>query len=558
MNISDILIQQAEKLGDTPCIYQDDGVWTFSELDLKVWQFARKLRKEGVSAGDIVVHTFKSQPLQFIAMMATARIGASVFTVPLNTPSGRRKALLGSVNASFFVTDLPNTRYEGLMTIPVTLKSVTENSRPADKRIRKKKPTAPWIIIPGSGSTGRLKFLPILHSQQWERMQLGLNWLPYSEKDLFVSLIHLDFYTSKQRCLEALNKGAAIALFDRSPLNFHDEDRQDRVTVIYGTVFHVERMLKSLPLNAKGHMESLTALMLNCSTVSSSLREKIRERLCSKLFVLYGTNESGTVCSTDLTNVYETPGTVGRPHKGFELQVIGSDDSPLPTGQTGHIRIRSKAGINGYFRNDELTAMAFRNGWFYPGDLGRLTEGNQLIHLGRADDMMIMNGINIYPAEIEEVLSSYPGVHNASAMPLKHEVYQDIPVCAVILEKNARVTGQDMLVFARKQLGSHAPHRVVILESIPYNDQGKPDRAELRKMIVAQMQQANPQTERPEKLLKPSYGDLQVKQLQKRFSFSFIMPEKPDIAALDLWLDKVLGNDLKTDEEVNFPGGNDV
>ena len=96
---------------------------------------------------------------------------------------------------------------------------------------------------------------------------------------------------------------------------------------------------------------------------------------------------------------------------------------------------------------------------------------------------MIMNGINIYPAEIERVMTSHPEVLDAAAVPVRHMVHQDIPVCAVTLKPGAPTTGQDLLLWASEQLGAHRPHRVLVLEQIPRNHEGKLVRAELAALI---------------------------------------------------------------------------
>ncbi len=247
------------------------------------------------------------------------------------------------------------------------------------------------------------------------------------------------------------------------------------------------QLLQSLPASTQAAMESLTALMLIGSTVSANLRQRIRERLCSRLCVLYGTNESGTLCATEWQDVYQVPGTVGRPQSGFRLEVVDAHDAAVPAGQPGQVRIQGPAMIDGYLDDEPATARAFRNGWFYPGDLGRLTPDGQLIHLGRSDDMMIVNGINIYPAEIEQVLTAHPAVREAAAMPLKHAVHQDVPVCAVSLVEGARVDAQALLSFARERLGAHALQQVVMLDRIPRNDRGKPDREALKASIALRL-----------------------------------------------------------------------
>jgi acyl-coenzyme A synthetase/AMP-(fatty) acid ligase/D-alanine-D-alanine ligase-like ATP-grasp enzyme len=451
-------------------------------------------------------------------MLATARIGATVFSLPLNTPAVKRLQLLQQVRVRYLATDMAGLQYSGIPTVPLSVEGERLHATAPDPGLKDEDPTVPWIIVSGSGSTGRAKLLPITHHQQWARMQTGQGLFPYAASDVFASLIPLDFYTTKMRYLEALTKGTPFVLHDRNRRGVADLIDRFKVTALYGTVMHAEQLLQSLPASNKAAMESLTALMLIGSTVSANLRQRIRERLCSRLCVLYGTNESGTLCATEWPHVYQVPGTVGRPHSGFRLEVVDAHDAALPAGQSGQLRIQSPAMIDGYLGDELATATAFRNGWFYPGDLGRLTPDGQLIHLGRSDDMMIVNGINVYPAEIEQVLTAHPAVWEALAMPLKHAVHQDVPVCAVTLVKGARVDAQALLSFARERLGAHALHEVVLLDRIPRNDRGKPDREALKAFIETRL------------------GRRPARQMQRPFTIAFDVPQQVNPARLDAWL----------------------
>ena len=317
-----------------------------------------------------------------------------------------------------------------------------------------------------------------------------------------------------------------------------------KVTALYGTVMHAETLLQSLPATSKAAMDSLTVLMLIGSTVSANLRQRIRERLCSRLCVLYGTNESGVLCATDWHDSYEVPGTVGRPQSDFRLEVVDAHDAPVPAGQPGHVRIQSPSMIDGYLDDEPATAAAFRNGWFYPGDLGRLMADGQLIHLGRSDDMMIVNGINIYPAEIEQVLMAHPAVWEAAAMPLKHAVHQDVPVCAVSLVEGARVEAQALLSFARERLGAYALHQVVMLDRIPRNDRGKPDREALKAAIALRLGQlAAAGSPRVVASSVPMVSPT-ARQMQRPFTIAFDVPQRGDLARFDVWLAEALQIDL--------------
>ena len=154
---------------------------------------------------------------------------------------------------------------------------------------------------------------------------------------------------------------------------------------------------KTCPNKPSHFFVSLRALMPTGSIVSDRLRQRVLETLTPNLYVRYGTNETGSIALATPQDVHAISGTVGRPLSGVQVEVVAADGMSLPTGDIGQIRIRSPGMIDHYLDDDDATKRAFRDGWFLPGDLGKFTPDGQLIFLGRADQMMIMDGINIYP-----------------------------------------------------------------------------------------------------------------------------------------------------------------
>ncbi len=106
---------------------------------------------------------------------------------------------------------------------------------------------------------------------------------------------------------------------------------------------------------------------------------------------------------------------------------------------------------------------------------------------GRADHLLIMNGINIYPAEIEQLMAAHPAVADVAVVPVRHRVHQDIPVCALTLRAGATASEQALLEHASHRLGARGPYRVLIVEAIPRNPEGKLMRAELLRLIGARL-----------------------------------------------------------------------
>jgi acyl-coenzyme A synthetase/AMP-(fatty) acid ligase len=103
--------------------------------------------------------------------------------------------------------------------------------------------------------------------------------------------------------------------------------------------------------------------------------------------------------------------------------------------------------------------------------------------LGRADDMMIFNGINVYPLEIERSMRELAGIQDVAALPLRHPVHQDVPVCAVVLDEGSALSKAQILEWGRSALGTVAPKYVFIIDKIPRDDQGKLLRPQLRKIL---------------------------------------------------------------------------
>lgn len=485
MNITDIIEQQAECQGDQPCVFMENETWSYKDLDRHIWRISKLLHDKGVRPGDVVAHTFTGEPALLVSLLATARIGASVFGISPGTPDHLRDQLLKQTATRWLATDQASLIDKVLKTIVVSLDNIAANGGSPDRSIKDDSPLAPWILASGSGSTGKSKLMPISHENQWNRMKAGLSWLPYTAKDTLASLIPLDFYAPKLRYLEAFTKGASIALVNRRKFSINNAAHGHPVTVVYGTVFHAEQTLKALPETLQQPCwESLSAFMVGGSTVSSDLRNRICTRLCSKLYILYGANECSTTCCASPQDLHRYPGLVGPAHEGFELQIVDGRGHALKTDQVGLVRIKSRTTIDGYLNDDVATKKVFRDGWFYPGDLGKLTPDGQLIHMGRADDLMIANGVNIYPAEIEQALYAHPEIIDVVAIPLKHEVFQDIPICAVELSNSSQASEKDLISYAVERLGAHAPARILSVRKIPRNDQGKLIRAELNSLIT--------------------------------------------------------------------------
>lgn len=484
-NLTFDLIRHARSTPDAPClVVRADLTLSYRAVDQAVWRFSQHLHRQGLRAGDVLGLTIADELTLVLTMLAVIRLGATVFSIPRRAPAARKRALAASAGIRALASDLPPPDDPVARRLPVSRALLETPLEAVDPRILCQKPHSPWLLITGSGSTGEPKLIPVTHNQTAARSRLAGDALHITAADRLTSLSHFDFSTSKFRLHECLRAGAAYALNVWSGSDPMDAIRRLRPSVIYATVFHVETLLARLPPDVAPALGDVRILEITASTVSDSLRRRVRQQLCANLRVRYAINEAGAVSMSHPPEVFDVQGTVGKPLPGVQVEIVDARHQPLSPGNTGLIRIRSPGLVDGYHGDEASTRRSFSDGWFTPGDLGRFTPEGELIFCGRADHMMIMNGMNIYPAEIERVVGSHPAVRDVAAMPVSHPVHQDVPICAVALYDGGSATASELLAWAREQLGAQAPHHVFVLDEIPRNHEGKLVRQELADRVA--------------------------------------------------------------------------
>lgn len=478
VNISDLISRQAELRPDAIAIYYGEDSLSYKQLDLLVWKIANYLHENGVRKGNVLAHMFDDELTLFISMFSTARLGATVFSVSASTPVMLRDEMLSKAKTKFIVTNL-NIDLKNIFLD----RNLLYTQMDIDTSIKDTAPIAAWLIITGSGSTGNSKLIPVNHKQGLARMRSYDELVSLSGDDRVASLIHLDYGTPKHQLLHALSKGASVVLFDKPDVKDATLITRWKISVLYSVVIHLEGMLRALRDNTREALPFVKRLITSGSTVSQSLRQRIKQRLTDNLHIIYGTNEAWIVTHSKEKNISNNPKSVGYPCEGVNIEIVDADSNKLSIGKVGFVRLRSPGMIDGYLGEEEATTKAFRNGWFYPGDLGVLSEDGQLIYYGRADHMMIMNGVNIYPAEIEAIMTQHPSVVDTAVMPIKHPVHQDVPICAVVLKESEKVSIKELMDFSYQRLGFKGAKEIVVLDAIPRNEQGKLIRSELSQMI---------------------------------------------------------------------------
>ena len=187
------------------------------------------------------------------------------------------------------------------------------------------------------------------------------------------------------------------------------------VTEIHIGTYKLASLLRGNP-GRQSMLPSFTRVLAGGSRVPGALRDAVRRHLTGNLWVHYATSEVGAISIAKPEEHEAYPEGVGLPLPGVSVALVDAAGNEIGDGAVGELKVRKTGMPTGYL-DSAHRSRAFSDGWFHTGDLLSRDAGGPLIFHGRADDMMILNGINIFPAAIEDLLESLPGVLEAAAFP---------------------------------------------------------------------------------------------------------------------------------------------
>lgn len=243
------------------------------------------------------------------------------------------------------------------------------------------------------------------------------------------------------------------------------------VTEVHGGTYRLASLLAGPPDPAH-RLPDTVRFVTGGSRVPGPLRAAAIERLTPNLVVTFATSELGTVSRAQPDEHGRWPDGVGHPRPGLEVELRDAVGQPVARGEVGELWVR-RQGVPG-------TGTALEPHWVATGDLLSWPEDGPLVYHARTDDMMIMNGINIFPAPIEDVLTAHPAVAEAVAYAIPSAVHGQIPVAAVVLHAGATANSAELLRHTREKLGLRAARQVQIVTAIPRTTLGKPRLRDLR------------------------------------------------------------------------------
>jgi len=486
---------------ERPLLDFEQQHFTYGQLARHVTAFATALQRRGLQPGERVALFLDNSPDFLTAYLGTQYAGGVVVLVNTQYRQVELSHILADSGARVCVTNAAGATELAPLRAQLPALEWLLTAESLDTFLAEGSPTAPLplpqaeqLAVLGytSGTTGRSKGAMLLHRNllanvhavtqawRWTEQDMLLLTLPLFHTHGLMVGLHGTLYTGARvelhrrfvatDVLSALESNPALTLFFGVP-------------TMYGRLVEEVRRTRVRP-------RPLRLLVSGSAPLSPQFFQDVEATFGQRILERYGMTE--TIMNT--TNPYEgerRPGTVGMPFPGQEARVVHvRTRQPLPDGETGEIEVRGPHVFAGYWQRPDATAESFdAEGWFRTGDLGLRDADGYFQITGRARELIISGGFNVYPREVEEVLATHPEVAEVAVLGLPDPDFGEQVVAVIVPRPGATPQAQALADFCKDRLASFKkPRRVEFVESLPRNALGKVQKHLLRERLPSSVQ----------------------------------------------------------------------
>ncbi|MGF6602399.1 acyl-CoA synthetase (AMP-forming)/AMP-acid ligase II [Paraburkholderia sp. GAS448] len=498
--LSDKVRNLAATSRDRVLVRSGDVSMTSKDLDSRANRVANALEHEGLANGARIAILSKNSPIFYELLVGAARAGVVLVPINYRLSAGEILFILDDARVDIlFVSSEFEPVFRQIAASSRTVKKSividVENGYrewlqchyDADPQPRMCS-DAISVQMYTSGTTGRPKGVLLTHANIVAALQsAALAWGPWHERDvLFVCMPQYHIGAAIWGILGLWLGVPGVLTREFVPTEALALIQTHRVTKTQLAAVMM-RMLLDDPSKADTDLSSLELIIYGASPAPLELIRRARKDFGCGLAQGYGMTETaGVVTYLDPRDHEEEFGerlkSAGRLAEGVEIRIVDPQGAVLPAGSIGEVTCRSAQVSAGYWKLPEATAESLRDGWFHTGDVGRIDTDGYLYICDRLKDMIVSGGENIYPAEVEAVLSAHPAVQDVAVIGVPDQRWGESPKAIVVLRANASVSSEGLIEFVRACLAHYkAPKSVEFVASLPRNASGKVLKRELRK-----------------------------------------------------------------------------
>ncbi len=493
----------AERFASHTLVWQPEVQVTFADLDRASDQVAAGLQAAGIQAGERIA-LYCINDLSFVqAYLGIQKAGAVVVPVNLLIAADEIQYILADAGVSGLIYhQVLSEKLAPVRTALAGLKLICSigaaGSGPEGDAAFEE-----WLAGPGevqepvrdpatdlaailytSGTTGQPKGAMLTHrnlvSNTWSVLR-ALSLQPRKDRLLVVLPLFHSFAATVGMLTPCLHGLTLLPVPRFDPGLVSDRIEQGGATIFLG-VPSMYNLLSRLPDEQKEKWRAVRLGVAGGAAMPVELLQAFERRFGFPILEGDGPTECSPVTCVNPPQGPRKPGSVGLPLPDVAMTILDSEGRPLADGETGEICVKGPNVMRGYWNLPEATAEVFHGEWLRTGDLGYRDEDGYFFMVDRIKDMIIVNGMNVYPRMVEEVLYRHPDILEAAVVGEPHPSHGEIVVAHVVAREGSELSVSDVKAWCRANLGEHQrPRKVVLRQGLPKNATGKILKRELRR-----------------------------------------------------------------------------
>jgi len=492
--ISDLFLSTVKKHSDRTAVVEGDRRSTYRDLDLIVRDLSSFLTSQGIEKGDRVA-VFLPNSVEFVAsFFSIASLGA--ISVPINNAYKEEevKFYISHSSAKLLLTEdkLTPLAEKAALDTGATVVAIkgdktdwlypdSNTASPAGALIKPSVREIKFTILPtedeaiylySTGSTGKPKRVSRTHFNLIALADNHTQTVGWTEEDRILFTVPISHTYGFGNFISAVKAGACLYVLSEFNRNkVIDLIEKESITVFPAVPFMLNVLAETF-LPKPRDFSSLKLVISAGAPLSKEIFHKFHDKFGIYPRQLYGSTETGVISINLSNNIKDKHDSVGRPVKNVEVRILKEDGSPAKVNETGEITVRSPSMTSGYYGLPEETEKAFRNGFYFTGDLGRIDEEGYIYITGRRKLFINIGGNKVDPQEVENVLLRHPQVREAVVIGIKDDKGEEL-VKAIIVATD-KIEAKDIYEFCRGRISDFKIPRIIeFRQEIPKSPTGK-------------------------------------------------------------------------------------
>ncbi|MCD7826400.1 MAG: acyl--CoA ligase [Clostridiaceae bacterium] len=488
--LADMLYENGAATPEKIAIWCDGKTATYREMCDLVSQYSNLLLSCGVKYGDHIAIPMNNSIESVAIFFSAADLG--VCLVPLNPTlpleaikaamdSGDTKHLIarkaffrecekkGGVEVSGFSICL-DSEYPGA--IPF---SAIENMSTERHPCKNIKGDESLILTMTSGSTGNPKPIDISQNNKYDRAMAHIRVYELTREDRILAATPLYHSLAERLVILPLILGAASILLPRfTPALWLECVKEQKPTFTIAVSAQLAQILEALSRPDAPAVDSFRSIVSSSALLEKDVKLKLIDLLHCEFHEMYGTSETSTVTTICFQKVRDKQKSVGLPFDEGKIRILNDDGTDCPPNVIGEIACLSSLTCKGYYRQEALMEAAKFEGYFRTGDLGYLDEDGYLYFAGRKKELIITGAVNVYPHDIDAVVSVLPEIEECAAFPYPDDRLGEVVALAVVPKQDCEINIRQVQIYCARHLADfQQPHKIFVVDCLPKNTMGK-------------------------------------------------------------------------------------